>query len=188
MGGQDKGLVNHQGRPLAAWVLSSLARQTEALCVSANRNLQAYQAMLAAQHAADTASVWPDDPDLPPHSGPLAGIVTLLRHAPGHRLMIVPCDMPQLPHDLVARLLAQAVQDDADVVIPQTHAPGEPPRYHWVCALVHKRVSPQTLEAFVKGERKAGNWVRSLRWSSVCFADTDAFANMNTLETLHGRD
>jgi molybdopterin-guanine dinucleotide biosynthesis protein A len=56
-----------------------------------------------------------------------------------------------------------------------------------VCALIRKGVCPQTEALFVKGERKAGLWVQSCRWSSVSFADEAVFTNMNTLETLHGR-
>jgi molybdopterin-guanine dinucleotide biosynthesis protein A len=30
-----------------------------------------------------------------------------------------------------------------------------------------------------------GNWVRAQQWASVSFDDINAFANMNTPETLH---
>lgn len=188
MNGQDKGLVLYRDRPLADWVLQSLAAQTSGLMISANRHLLQYQALLRAH--TDTISVWPDDADLPPASGPLAGIITALRHCPTDWLLIAPCDVPHLPADLVERLWAQAAQTQADVVVPCTSSDddGAPQqRMHWVCALIHKRVCPQTEALFVKGERKAGHWVRSCNWSSVSFADNEAFTNMNTLETLHGR-
>jgi molybdopterin-guanine dinucleotide biosynthesis protein A len=193
MNGQDKGLVHYQGRPLADWVLQALAPQCTNMMVSANRHLPAYQALLSnwlqadTGNSAQTTQVWPDDPDLPPHSGPLAGIVTALRHCPSDWLLVAPCDTPHLPPDLVSRLYEEAQRSQADVVVPKTQANGDTERLHWVCALIRKGVSPQTEALFVKGERKAGLWVQSCRWSSVSFADEDAFTNMNTLETLHGR-
>ncbi len=189
MNGQDKGLLMHEGRPLADWVLQQVAPQSGSVLISANRHLDAYQQRHRAwAHPGDDARVvWPDDTDLPPHSGPLAGIITLLRRVRSDWAMVVPCDTPHLPADLVARLLGQARQAQADIVVPQTQKPGEAPRLHWVCALVHKRVCPETHALFVQGERKVGNWVRSQNWSSVSFSDDAAFTNMNTPETLHGR-
>jgi molybdopterin-guanine dinucleotide biosynthesis protein A len=192
MNGQDKGLVLYRGRPLADWALQSLAAQTSGLMVSANRHLPAYRALLAAQQTGAAgqsthAEALPDDPDLPSSSGPLAGILTALRHCPTDWLMVVPCDMPHLPADLVGRLFDEAQRSQADVVVPKTQPAGKEARFQWVCALIHKRVCPHTEDLFVKGERKAGLWVQSCRWSSVPFTDDAAFANMNTLETLHGR-
>ncbi|WP_290693348.1 molybdenum cofactor guanylyltransferase MobA [Aquabacterium sp.] len=192
MQGQDKGLVDYQGRPLAAWVLSSLAPQCQTLRISANRNLDRYaQLLLQASGGhldAPQNAVVPDDPDLEPRSGPLAGLITAMRHTDTEWLMVAPCDMPHLPHDLVARLMQQAVQTNADIVIPCTESGTPEPHHHWVCGLIRKRVCPDTLHQFVNGERKVGHWVRSQSWSSVSFNDTSAFANMNSLETLRGRD
>ncbi|MGC4062081.1 MAG: molybdenum cofactor guanylyltransferase MobA [Aquabacterium sp.] len=192
MNGQDKGLIPYQGRPLADWALQNLATQTSELMLSANRHLPQYQALLdawrtPAARQAGHAQTWPDDPDLPPRSGPLAGIITALRHCPTDWLMVVPCDMPHLPADLVSRLYTEARHTQTDIVVPKTQSAGKEARFQWVCALIHKRVCPHTEALFVKGERKAGRWVQSSRWSSVAFADDAAFANMNTLETLHGR-
>lgn len=196
MQGQDKGLVDYQGRPLAAWVLNSLAPQCQTLRISANRNLDRYARLLNdVRDAGSPASpghwpeaVWPDDPDLAPQSGPLAGLITAMRHTDTEWLMVAPCDMPHLPHDLVARLMQRAVQTNANIVIPCTESDTPEPRHHWVCGLIRKRVCPDTLHQFVNGERKVGHWVRTQSWSSVTFPDTSAFANMNSLETLRGRD
>ncbi len=192
MQGQDKGLVNYQGRPLAAWVLGSLAPQCQALRISANRNLDRYAQLLhdasGMSLAESHTEVFPDDPDLEPRSGPLAGIITAMRHTDTEMQMVAPCDMPHLPHDLVARLMQHAAQTNADIVTPCTESGTQEPRHHWVCGLIRKRVCPDTLHQFVNGERQVGHWVRSQSWSSVSFSDTSAFANMNTLETLRGRD
>lgn len=195
MQGRDKGLVPYRGRPLGDWVLGALAAQkgvrVEGLMVSANRNPDAYAALLSSHHREGMRAgrVFPDDPDLPPASGPLAGILTALRHAgpAGDWLLVAPCDLPHLPADLAARLLAEAWMHDADLAIPHTVDEDGSERFHWACALVHKRVCPRTEALFVSGERKLGTWARSLRQVGVSFGDDAAFTNMNTLETLHGR-
>lgn len=195
MNGQDKGLIDYQGRPLGAWVLEALSGQCGTLRISANRNLDRYHALLAEAPRRQGAAcetpcktIFPDDPDLPPASGPMAGIVTALRHTDTDWLLIAPCDTPHLPHDLVERLMACARQTNADIVMPCTQTGASEVRHHWVCGLIRKRVCPDTVVQFVNGERKVGSWVRSQHWASVPFGDTTAFANMNTLETLRGRN
>ncbi|MFT3857013.1 MAG: molybdenum cofactor guanylyltransferase MobA [Aquabacterium sp.] len=192
MGGQDKGLIPYQGRPLAAWVLSSLTPQCASVMVVANRNAAQYEALLGAhQHhpatQAATPQVMPDDPDLPAYSGPLAGILTALRHCPTDWLLVAPCDVPHLPADLGARLMAQARLSHADIVVPATQEADGQTHFHWVCALIHKRVCPHTERMFVNGDRKIGSWVRAFTWASVFFPEELAFTNMNTPETWHGR-
>jgi molybdopterin-guanine dinucleotide biosynthesis protein A len=202
MGGQDKGLIDYQGRPLGAWVLDALLGQCGTVRISANRNLDRYRAMLSEavdeavgepasaprQHAPAPNAVFPDDPDLPPSSGPMAGILTALRHTKTEWLLIAPCDTPHLPSDLTSRLLACAEHTNADIVMPCTQTGLSEVRHHWVCGLIRKRVCPDTVRQFVNGERKVGNWVKTQKWASLSFGDTTAFANMNTLETLRGRN
>ena len=190
MNGQDKGLMPYQGRALADWVLAALQGQVGTLMISANRHPAEYGALWRGHAGATPATpppVFPDDSDLPPASGPLAGIVSALRRCGTERLLVVPCDLPHLPHDLAPRLMAEAAVSDADIVVPYTRSVTGEAHFHWVCALIHKRVCPHTEALFVTGERKLGNWVRSLRWAGVFFPDPAAFTNMNTLETLHGR-
>lgn len=187
MQGQDKGLVTYRDRPLAAWSLEALKAQCGKLGISANRNLPQYERLLKDITGADTADVWPDDPDVQGSHGPLAGIITALRHTDTEWLMVVPCDMPHLPQDLVARLMQCAAQTNADIVIPCTQSGTPDERHHWVCGLIKQRVCPDTVSQFVNGERKVGHWVRSQHWSSLAFSDASAFTNMNTLETLRGQ-
>lgn len=190
MGGQDKGLVGYQGRPLVAHVLNTLRPQVGEMWIIANRHPAEYARELARAGAKGTepARVLADDPDLPAHSGPLAGVLTALRHARTPWVYVSPCDTPHLPADLVSQLLTTAIQHDADVVVPMTVEPDGQPRHHWLCAVVNKRVCPETEAVFVTGERKIGQWVRSLRWRAVCFPESRPFMNINTLETSDGRD
>lgn len=202
MGGQDKGLVPWRGRPLAAWVLDSVAASNvHAIGITANRHIPAYQNVLSIRttitqggvRLAAPGGVVPDDADLPPRSGPMAGIVTALRHSSTPWVLVLPCDTPRLPPDLLPRLLAAARQAQADIAVPVTHAAhpqtgSDGTRHHWVCALMRRRLLDDAQDAFVNGERRMGRWTQSQAWVSVCFSPETDFLNMNTLETLNGSD
>lgn len=216
MQGQDKGLVAWQGRPLATWVLDSLTtapdtasanEQTHApaclsaIGITANRHADAYRELLTqcapvlhdGVPLAVPTGVLPDDADLPERSGPMAGILTALRHSSTEWVLVLPCDTPCLPRDLLRKLLGAALQHHADIAVPITQdaspATGsDGARHHWVCALMRRRVLGEMSQAFVNGERKIGRWTQTRPWVGVCFAPETDFQNMNTLETLHGSD
>lgn len=190
MGGLDKGLVKHQGQPLVKSVLDRVGPACPRVSIIANRHLSDYAALLgaaASEHGLRTQAR-PDAPDLPAGSGPMAGVLTALRHSEAPWVWLSPCDTPRLPSDLLQRLMATAQQDDADVVVAMTQESPCEQRHHWLCCLINRRVLPQTEESFMKGERKIGRWIQSLRWRTVSFERPEDFMNINTLEARHGRD
>ncbi len=191
MGGRDKGLVHYRGIPLAAWVLSQLVPQTSRQFAIANRNWPDYARLLhqaGATTPVNMDAVRPDAADLPVASGPVAGILTALRQTDTPWLMVVPCDTPHLPADLVSRLRGEAARSGANAVVPTTVGCDGEHRAHWACVLLHKDVSPQLEAMFAKEERKLRVCIQSLRWTSVSFEDATAFDNINSPETLNGRD
>lgn len=191
MGGRDKGLVPYLGRPLAAWVLACLVPQTTTQFAIANRNLPAYADLLLEAHAtlpSRAPAVAPDAPDLPPASGPLAGMITALRQTETPWLMVAPCDTPHLPSDLVSHLLAEAQRTGAEAVVPSTVGGDGETQLHWVCVLLRKDASAKLEALFAQDERKLRVCIQALTWASVSFADATAFDNINSLETLNGQD
>ena len=99
MGGADKGLLPLAGRSLAWHALERLRPQVGSLAISANRNLQDYRAL--------GVPVWPDlETGGAAFPGPLGGMLAGLSACPTEWLMVVPCDAPFFPQDLVARLAA----------------------------------------------------------------------------------
>jgi molybdenum cofactor guanylyltransferase len=191
MGNRDKGLVVYRGRPLAAWVLARLVPQTASQFVIANRNLSAYADLLRqaqAIQAEHVTAVQTDAPDLPPASGPVAGIITALRQTRTQWLMVVPCDTPHLPGDLVTRLLTEAERVGAEAAVPATVNDAGESHTHWVCVLLRRDALAKLETEFAQDQRKLRVCIQSLRWTSVSFADAIAFDNINSLETLNGRD
>jgi molybdopterin-guanine dinucleotide biosynthesis protein A len=173
MGGVDKGLQNHLGLPLALHALMRLQPQVGAAMINANRNLGAYEAM--------GVPVWPDA--LPDYPGPLAGLLAGLEHCETPWLVSVPCDTPNFPLDLVARLAQGAAEADAEVAIAATREGGVVQPQPVFCLV--KANLLESLVAFLHaGERKIDRWTGSLRQVQVPFDDADAFFNANTLAEL----
>lgn len=95
MGGRDKGLIPWRGRPMASWIVDTLRITASEVLISANRNIEAYRVLGADRVIEDSPGAF---------AGPLAGILSLRRAAREDLLLIVPCDCPELPVDLAARL------------------------------------------------------------------------------------
>ncbi len=177
MGGVDKGLQNHLGLPLALHALLRLQPQVGHLMINANRNLGAYDSM--------GVPVWPDAMAAGSESypGPLAGFMAGLEHCETPYLVTVPCDTPNFPVDLVARLAAALVAEDAELAIAATREDGQIQAQPVFCLMAATLV--ESLVAFTQGgQRKIDRWTGSQRCATVVFEDAAAFANANTLDEL----
>lgn len=174
MGGADKGLQNHQGMPLALHTLLRLAPQVGPTMLNANRNLAAYESM--------GSPVWPDA--LPDYPGPLAGFLAGLEHCETPFLVTVPCDTPNFPVDLVARLAEAMERDDAEIVIAATREPDGSVQVQPVFCLMRTTLLEKLVRATTTGERKIDRWAKQQRCSEVMFEDANAFFNANTLDEL----
>lgn len=166
MGGRDKGLERFAGRALVSHVQARLDGRVAALMISANRHLDAYR-RLAEHVVSDTEEGF---------QGPLVGIYSGLRAAVTPWLLVVPCDTPALPDDLVVRMAAGigtrriAVAHDGE-------------RLHPVVALLECSLAGDLHDALATGERKVGRWYDRHAWTAVDFSDCpEAFVNLNTEE------
>ena len=179
MGGVDKGLQNHLGMPLAMHALLRLGPQVGALMINANRNLGAYDSM--------GVPVWPDAQlDYP---GPLAGFLAGLEHCETPYLVTEPCDTPNFPIDLVARLAAALEDEAAEIAIAATLQDGQVQPQPVFCLMQADLL--ESLVAFTHGgQRKIDKWTARHRCASVLFDAAGAFFNANTpgeLQQLQGR-
>jgi molybdopterin-guanine dinucleotide biosynthesis protein A, proteobacterial len=173
MGGVDKGLQNHKGVPLAMHALLRLQPQVGEMMINANRNLGAYESM--------GVPVWPDaEADF---SGPLAGVLVGLERCETAYLVIVPCDTPNFPLDLVERLTEALDAQQADIAMAATREGGEVIAQPVFCLL-----KATLLESLVKylqgGQRKIDRWTALHRVATVMFDDASAFDNANTVDEL----
>lgn len=173
MGGVDKGLQSFRGVPMAMHVIMRLAPQVGALMINANQNLGPYEGF--------GYPVWPDQ--LSGFEGPLAGVQTGLSHCDTDYMVTAPCDSPFLPEDLVARLGAALLEQDAELAVAVTNEDGRR-QPHPVFCLMKTSVLPSLTAYLQEGGRKIDTWHRSLKFVEVEFPDEAAFRNINTLDEL----
>ena len=170
MGGVDKGLVELDGKPMVAHVLTRFAPQVGDVLINANQNAERYRAL-----------GYPVVPDaVGGFAGPLAGLHAGMTVAHRAFVVTVPCDSPFVPIDLVTRL--GAALDDAGAQLAVAKTFDQP---HPVFALVRRDVL-SNLAAFLEGGgRKIDAWYAVLATIEVNFDDeADAFRNINTAEEL----
>lgn len=174
MGGEDKGLLLLKGRPLIQHVLERLTPQCDSVLININRNRDAY---------AEFGHPLIED-SLPGGLGPLAGLLTALEHSQDDYVISVPCDTPQLPRDLVSRMLESLKRNNADVC---TVDDGE--RLHPVILLVKRSLRANLRQYLESGGRKVHDWFYSVAHCTADFSEQpEAFMNINTPEQLSAQE
>lgn len=166
LGGVDKGLQSWGDTPMIEAVINRLQPQIEPLLISCNRNLERYSQF---QLALVTD-------DLPDFQGPLAGISSaLIAHRP-ETLVVVPCDTPELPKDLVQRLLSELEQGALDLCWSHDGI-----RDHYLCCAIRGRCLTSLTQYLSSGGRSMRGWIQRLRAGTADFSDQPlAFRNLNT--------
>ncbi len=168
MGGQDKGLVALNGLPLFQHVIRRLAPQVSEVAISANRNIDIYQSV-GMRVVRDS---------LPDYPGPLAGILSAMQVLKSEWFLFCPCDTPNIPEDLAARLWDTRGQSPAVWV-------NDGQRDHPTIALVHKKLAPPLQNYLAAGERRVMVFLREAGGHAVVFADRmDSFINVNSPQDL----
>lgn len=162
MGGRDKGLLSWRGQPLALRMLACLqAWPLDRIWLSANRHLDAY---------ADFGCTVLNDmrPDFP---GPLAGIEAALSASEAETLLVVPCDVPRLPGDLLPRL-----QTVLETGIDVAYAADAERDHPGICLLRRGQLA-EIQRRLDRGERSLWRWQAAVGAAAVRF-DFD-FPNLN---------
>jgi len=174
MGGVDKGLQNHHGMPLALHAMLRLGPQVGQVMINANRNLSAYESF--------GVPVWPDA--LTGYPGPLGGFLAGLAQCHTPFLVTVPCDTPDFPLDLVARLAAELQAHEAELAMAATPGTAGEMQVQPVFCLMRTGVMDSLVLFTQTGQRKIDRWTAGLRCVNVLFDDEAAFFNANTHEEL----
>lgn len=170
LGGEDKGLINICGRGMIEYVIDRFEPQVDNLFINANRNLERYAAL--------GYSVVQDKRT--DYAGPLAGMAAALEFCSTGYLATVPCDVPFLPENFVARLVHE--MDSAAASIGVAVGAGRPqPAFTLISTkLLH------SLTTFLEdGGRKISTWYRQQDYVEVNFEPADdGFANVNCPDDL----
>ncbi len=169
LGGDDKGLVLLQGKPLVEWLLDKWANLADEVLISANRNLDAYHAF-GYPVLSDASSEF---------NGPLAGLLRGLEMARNPLVLCVPCDTPFLPADLPLKLWQALEENQAQITVAATRH-----HTHRTICLCQRELAGNLGEFLAQGCRQVGSWQATLTSAPVRYDDEAAFANLNTPEEL----
>ncbi|HKF93602.1 MAG TPA: molybdenum cofactor guanylyltransferase MobA [Gammaproteobacteria bacterium] len=166
MGGQDKGFIHLNGKPMVEYVLAALKPQAGVIVINANRSHDRY-----ARYGYPVIS-----DELSDFQGPLAGIVSCLANLATPYLLTVPCDSPLLPDDLGLRLYQALIHEQAELAVAYN---GE--RLQPVFSLLRRELLESLLDFLEQGERKIDRWYARHKVARADFTDCpDAFLNINT--------
>ncbi len=170
MGGEDKGLVRFEGRPLVEHVLGRLRGQCSTIVISANRNLDVYRGY-GCEVVSDCTGGF---------QGPLTGIYSSLALVATPFVQIAPCDAPYLPRCLTERLLTVLeAHPESLCAAPVVQGHTEP------LFMVMRTESRKALGAFLAaGGKRVHEWVRRSNCIWVEFEDPFDFSNFNSKEDL----
>ncbi len=166
MGGEDKGLLEFDGRPLVALLIEQLEGQAVDIVINANRNQARYREF-----------GYPVISDvLSGYQGPLAGIASAMAAVASDYILMLPCDGPRLAEDYVNRFVVAHARQAAPILVAFD---GE--RLQPVHALIRTDLRPGLEEFLAAGERKIDRWYALHDFAEVDFSDcADMFRNINS--------
>ena len=166
MGGQDKGLIEFNGRPLIDILIGHLKNQSIDILINANRNQQRYQS---------TGYTVVSD-QLEDYQGPLAGFASAMAEAKTDFILTLPCDSPLLVDDYVSRFIDSYNTNSAPV-----HVAFDGDRLQPVHALIKVDLLASLIEFLDRGDRKIDLWYARHDFVKTDFSDcADMFRNINT--------
>ncbi|MDX1512140.1 MAG: molybdenum cofactor guanylyltransferase MobA [Gammaproteobacteria bacterium] len=169
MGGEDKGLIEIDGKPMAAYIVEALRPQTTRVLINANRNLERYREICDCEVVEDSVGDF---------AGPLAGMASALGVADTPYVLTAPCDSPLVSDYLGPRLFQAMEREDAELAVAHDGQRMQP-----VFALLRKGLLDSMLGYLRSGESKIDRWYAKHRTALGDFSDeTSMFLNVNTPE------
>lgn len=170
MGGEDKGLLDFQGKAMIEHVIEVLQQRVDKVLINANRNLERYRLFgypLISDATRD-------------HHGPLAGFLAAMQAATTPEVLIVPCDSPLLCTELIERLVTEKNRSGAEIAVAHDGHRLQP-----VYALLSVSLKDSLRDYLAGGERKIDRWFPQHNMATVDCSDiSQVFANINTPQEL----
>jgi molybdenum cofactor guanylyltransferase len=170
VGHQDKGLITWQGKPFIAHVCEVLKPQVDDILISCNRNF-AHYANFCSRTVSDNRRDF---------QGPLAGLEAATPFIKTELLVVVSCDMPQLPPDLVTRLTSPLSSTAADA--PAISYAHDGIRAQYLCAALRRDCLYSLTDFLDDGRRAVKDWFSDRNAIAVDFSEQQScFRNFNRL-------
>ncbi len=164
--GTDKSMLPINGRPIIENICEQLRGCFEQILISANE--------------ADKFSFlgFKVIPDKVPGQGPLMGIASAVETSSNELNLIVACDIPHIELRYVRRMLSEATESKADIVIPTSNDG----KYEPLFAIYRKSALEAINKVLSSGGRKIADVFSLCNVRYIEFNDADWLINLNTME------
>ena len=170
MDGEDKALLLLSNKHLIRHILGILEPQIQQILINANRNHNIYEKLGHIVISDNIAGF----------AGPLAGMATALQTVSTSHILVVPCDSPFIPDNLVDRFRKKFLSTNADICVAHDGKRLQP-----VFALIKTCTLPSLLKYLDEGQHKIDAWYNQHNMVTVDFSDLpETFININTPEDL----
>lgn len=170
MGGQDKGLIEYQSRPMISHIIDAIKLQTDKLVINANRNQSIY-ADFGYPVIEDSYSGF---------QGPLAGFFAAMQQVSTDYILTVPCDGKVIIDNYVEKMVTALNDTGSEIAVASDGTRLQP-----VYALLPVNLQNSLQQFLDAGDRKIDIWYQQHSMEKVEFiADTDLFANINSPRDL----
>ena len=144
MGGQDKGLIMLNDKPMIEYIIEAFKPQTSKLIINANRNHEFYS-----EYGLDIVA-----DELSGFCGPLAGMASALQAIENNYMVTVPCDTPFIPIDLVQRLTDALKKESTEISVAHNGDRIQP-----VFCMIKKSLQQSLNDDLAAGESTIDRWV-----------------------------
>lgn len=169
MNGDDKGWIDYRGEPLISHAIKIASSVSDQVIISCNRNLSDYES-LGYPCVTDRESGY---------LGPLMGILSAGRLVRTGDFCVLPCDMPYMKGSILRRLM-----DVLDSTDRETAVAHDGTRLQSLVFAANQQLIDSIEEKLKKNHRSARRWLLSTNYQEVLFADSSAFANLNSADQV----
>ncbi len=167
VGGRDKGLLCYQRKTLVEHIINKVNTQVDEIIISANRNIKAYE-----EYRYPVVSDRLPNDSKQTYRGPMAGIAAALPHCNNNWVLIVPCDMPLLPSDIIEQLANNS--GNKHIYIAEINQ-----RLQLVF-LMQKKLLTSITQSLNNNQLRLMQWAKSQSHEIIPISNNDAFKNFNT--------
>jgi molybdenum cofactor guanylyltransferase len=166
MSGQDKGLLEWQGKPLIEHILKNITPVIKNIIINANRNTEVYQQYGYPVIGDDTEE----------YAGPLAGMLAALRSANTPYIMTLPCDAPSTAPAMIEQFCDTHEQRQQRLYVAGTDDGLQP-----VYAMINTSLLDNLAKYLAEGNRKTQSWLKDNNAVVIHFDQrVTSFFNINT--------
>ena len=163
---QDKAWLDYAGKPLLEHVIDYIENYVNQILIS--RNMP--------NPAEDKLPYLLIRDQLLGYQGPLAGIASCTGHIENDKVLVLPCDTPALPPNLVTRLIKGII--DFDIAVASSEGLIQP------LIFAAKSEALNSIQTYLaSGERSVKGWLSAQSFTKIEF-NAESFENINELSQL----